>query len=186
VLVGRDSELRQLSELLADGRPVAILGEAGVGKTALARAWAATSGRELVEAGALATLSWLAYLPFRRALGRELVGGDPAFVAREVEDALAGRVLLLDDLHWADSQTREAARFLAERVPLVATIRREDPGAAAAREELADAAVLELEPLAERGDLDGIARRGRPRRPRGEDHDDQDGQEPRGPGRPER
>src|SRR6188472_738847 len=149
VLVGRKQELRQVSASLAARGSTVLVGEAGVGKTSLARAAAADSGLEFVEAGSFATLSWLAYLPFRRALGRDPVGGDPAYVAREVEDAVGSRALLVDDLHWADEQSREVVGFLVGRVPLVVTLRLGAPGAA----ELADALagngfeLVELEPL---------------------------------------
>ena len=65
----------------------------------LPAAAAAAAGMELVEAGALATLSWLPYLPFRRALGHEPLGADAAYVARELIAAVGGSVLLLDDVH---------------------------------------------------------------------------------------
>ena len=113
VLVGRQTELRLLSALLAEGRPVVVHGEAGVGKTALVRAAVEATEQTLVEAGALATLSWLPYLPLRRALGREPHGADAAYVARELIEELGDAILLLDDLHWADAQTRETVPFLA-------------------------------------------------------------------------
>ena len=55
-----------LLALLPEGRPVVVHGEAGVGKTALVRAAVEATELKLVEAGALATLSWLPYLPLRR------------------------------------------------------------------------------------------------------------------------
>ena len=116
VLVGRQTELRLLRALLAEGRPVVVYGEAGVGKTALVRAAAEAAELELVEAGALATLSWLPYLPLRRALGREPHGADAAYVARELIEAVGDAILLLDDLQWADAQTRETVPFLAGRL----------------------------------------------------------------------
>jgi MoxR-like ATPase len=67
VLVGRESELSLLAERIAERRAFAVLGEAGVGKTALVRAAAERTGKRLYEAGALATLSWLPYLSLRRA-----------------------------------------------------------------------------------------------------------------------
>ena len=115
VLVGRQTELRLLSALLSEGRPVVVHGEAGVGKTALVRAAVEATEQKLVEAGALATLSWLPYLPLRRALGREPYGADAAYVARELIEGLGDAILLLDDLHWADAQTRETVPFLAGR-----------------------------------------------------------------------
>ena len=123
MLVGRDTELRQVSTMLAEGRRPLLYGEAGVGKTTLARAAAAASGRELFEAGALATLTWLPYLPFRRLLGRQPVGDAPS-VAAEVERAVGDGVVFLDDLHWADRETRAVVALLTDRVDMLAAVRR--------------------------------------------------------------
>ncbi len=149
VLVGRQTELRLLSALLAEGRPVVVHGEAGVGKTALVRAAVEATEQKLVEAGALATLSWLPYLPLRRALGREPHGADAAYVARELIEGLGDAILLLDDLHWADAQTRETVPFLAGKTPIVATVRRIGAETAALVGELERAGFerLDLEPL---------------------------------------
>lgn len=163
VLVGRQTELGQLQALLADGRSVVLYGEAGVGKTALVRAAVAAAGLRLVEAGALATLSWLPYLPLRRALGHEPRGADPAYVARELIDAVGGAVLLLDDLHWADAQTRETVPILIGKTPLVATVRKIGPETAELVAELRVAGfeLVELEPL-ETEDSVSLVRRLRP------------------------
>lgn len=130
VLVGRETELRLLSTLLAEGRRPVLYGEAGVGKTALARAIAPACGRRLLEAGALGTLSWLPYLPLRRLLGHDPLGADAAHVAREVDEAVGAGILLLDDLHWADRDTREAIALLPPHVSTIVAVRRGDPGAA--------------------------------------------------------
>ena len=158
MLIGRQSELALLAERLAEGRPVGVLGEAGVGKTTLVRVAAERAGVRLVEAGALATLSWLPYLPLRRAFGREL-DGDSAYVAATVESELEGAVLFLDDLQWADARTAAVVPLLAGRVALMAAVRRGDPGTAAALEAAALAGVelLPLEPL-EADDATALAR----------------------------
>ncbi len=158
MLVGRESEIALLVGRLDEGRPVAVLGEAGVGKTTLVRSAAAQRGKPLVEAGALATLSWLPYLPLRRAFGHEF-DGDAAYVGVAVEVELGDSVLLMDDLQWADAQTASLLPLLAERVPLVAVLRRGDPGTAKALE-WATAAGLELLPLEPLSDADaaGLAR----------------------------
>ena len=64
---------------------------------------------------ARSTLSWLPYLPFRRLLGRQPTG-ITAYVAAEVERSVGERLLLLDDLHWADPESRAVAVLLAGRV----------------------------------------------------------------------
>ena len=120
VLIGRDHETAELARLLADDRAVVVVGEAGVGKTALLRAVAEASGRRVAEGGALATLSWMDYLPLQRALGRPVREGDAVAVAVDVEAELGDAVLVLDDLHWADTATLEVTGQLAGRVGLLA------------------------------------------------------------------
>jgi DNA-binding CsgD family transcriptional regulator len=58
-------------------------------------------------------------------------------------------LLVLDDLQWADRETRSAIPFLSDRVSLVAAVRRGDPATPATLDALRDVgfAVLELEPL---------------------------------------
>ena len=126
MLVGRQTELARLQQLLAEGHPVVVYGEAG-GEDRSRAIRAAEAGIRLVEAGALATLSWLPYLPLRRALGHEPRGADPAYVARELIEAASGAMLLFDDLHWADPQTRATIPFLVGKLPLVVTARTAEP-----------------------------------------------------------
>ena len=163
MLVGRQTELARLQQLLAEGHPVVVYGEAGVGKTALARSAAAEAGIRLVEAGALATLSWLPYLPLRRALGHEPRGADPAYVARELIEAASGAMLLFDDLHWADPQTRATIPFLVGKLPLVVTARTAEPSTVSLADELRAAAfeIVDLEPLVP-ADAVALVRRLRP------------------------
>ncbi|MGH3036973.1 MAG: ATP-binding protein, partial [Gaiellaceae bacterium] len=182
VLVGRQEELSQLEDALlaanrGDGRFVLLAGEAGIGKTRLAREltrrarklgcdvlWGSCSEAELA----------LPYLPFVEAVGNRLGEQDPAAVRaalgptaaelaqlfpqladgpptapagdpaqaklRLFESVVAllelwardrGLLLVLDDVHWADSSTRElldyAARRLARsRVMLLATYRSDE------------------------------------------------------------
>ena len=142
----------RLVEILTGAEPVAVVGEPGVGKTTVVRAALAECPRRAFEGGALATLSWLPYLPLGRALGRRDFGaGDPAYVAREVEAAVGDGVLFLDDLHAADSATRALLPLLTGRVALVVGVRRGDAAAPDVLEELRrlQFAVLELDPLAE-------------------------------------
>jgi DNA-binding CsgD family transcriptional regulator len=145
VLIGREGELTILRDRLDRGQPIALLGEAGVGKTTLVRAAAERAGRRLVEAGALATLSWLPYLPLRRAFAHDFEG-DAAYVASTVESELGDAVLFVDDVQWADAQTASLLPVLAARLPLIAALRRGDPDTSAALDAVT-AAGLELLPL---------------------------------------
>jgi class 3 adenylate cyclase len=182
VLVGRQKELSQLEdELLSvnrgDGRFVLLAGEAGIGKTRLAKEltrralklgcdvlWGSCSEAELA----------LPYLPFVEAIGNHLGQQDPAVVRADLgrtagelaqlfpqlaegppiapagdpaqaklrlfESVVAllelwardrGLLLVLDDIHWADSSTRElldyaARRLVRSRVMLLATYRSDE------------------------------------------------------------
>lgn len=148
MFVGREREAELLVQRFREERLVAVLGEAGVGKTTLIREAAARAGLILLEAGGLATLSWLPYLPLRRAFGREFEG-DAAFVAAAVEDALGDAALFVDDLQWADAQTAALLPLLAGRIPLVIAVRRGDDATSAALDvaAAAGAELLPLEPL---------------------------------------
>ena len=68
------------------------------------------------------------YLALQRACGFAL-GGSRTAVMDAAIAALGSRVLLLDDLHWADPDTLEILPELAHEVPIVATIRTDDPDA---------------------------------------------------------
>ncbi|MDT7575174.1 MAG: hypothetical protein QOH17_1507 [Pseudonocardiales bacterium] len=134
-----------------------VSGEAGIGKTTLLREVAAASGRPVLEGGGLATLSWMTYLPLRRALGSD-VSGDPTAVADVVEAAVGAGVLLLDDAHWADAGTLETLTLLAGRVGVLAGVRRGDPGADATLDRLRAAGYEEhvLSPLDEATSADVV------------------------------
>lgn len=147
MLVGRDAEVAYLTACLTASRPAVVVGEAGVGKTALLRAAAGATGRPVFEGGALATLSWMEHLPLRRALGRPVAGGDATAVAVEVERAVGGGVLVLDDLQWWDRATAEVVQILAGRVRLLAGVRRGEPGADPALDRLRQAGFTEMEVL---------------------------------------
>ena len=150
MLVGRQEELALLRERVERGRSVALVGTAGVGKTALLRETARRSGREVFEGGGLARLAWLSYLPLARALREPLPLGDEATVAAFVRERIDDGLLLLDDLHWSDPDTLALLPLLtASRVTLVAGVRAGDRGRHAASRALQDAAVelVDLEEL---------------------------------------
>ena len=181
VLVGRQRELSELEDALlaanrGDGRLVLLAGEAGIGKTRLARElerranklgcdvlWGSCSEAELP----------LPYLPFVEAIGGRLdaqdtdtlraelgpmVGElaqvfpqlgdgsraaerDPAQARLRLFESIVALIelwakrgtllVVLDDLHWADSSTRELLEYLARRlaksrVMLLATYRSDE------------------------------------------------------------
>ena len=180
--VGRAGELGTLERALAAaraGRGAAILvaGEAGIGKTRLAAELARRArdggfetllGRSIDLVG-----TELPYQPFAEALrplgGPRSADGPAGSQLRFFEETLAlltGHaaaapvLLVLEDLHWADTSTLDLVVFLAHNlaerpVVLLATYRRDEPSPAGRMRRLADGVrrsgsglVLELGPLA--------------------------------------
>jgi class 3 adenylate cyclase len=181
VLVGRRQELSDLEDALlsanrGEGGFVLLAGEAGIGKTRLARELARRAAKlhcdVLWGSCSEAELS-LPYLPFVEAIGARLDAQDQAELREELGPMVAelaqvfpqlgngsvsaerdpaqarlrlfesvvallelwaarGAVLVvLDDLHWADSSTRELLEYLARRlarsrVMLLATYRSDE------------------------------------------------------------
>ena len=124
MLVGRAGELAAVAACLREGRPLAVVGEAGIGKTALLREAARQSGRRVFEGGGLATLSKLRYLPLTRALGGALPQRGRKELAAWITGAIGGGILFLDDLQWADAETTSLLGLLARRMSLLLAIRR--------------------------------------------------------------
>ena len=177
--MGRASELGTLERALAAaraGRGAAILvaGEAGIGKTRLAAelirrardgGFATLLGRSIDLVG-----TELPYQPFAEAL-RPVGGTRPAAAGSQLrvfeetltlltDHAAAAPVLLvLEDLHWADTSTLDLVVFLAHNlagrpVVLLATNRRDEPSSKGRMARLADGVrrsgsglVLDLGPL---------------------------------------
>jgi len=154
VFVGRQAELGRLGEMVAQVPATVVVGVPGVGKSALAQAfaarWSGTVVRQRVsDAPASALLD-----DMRRQLARDVVldelGSDEeraADLARRLA-AVAG-LWVVDDFHRLppDDQARILDGFTAAAgaARLVATSRQAPPPRAA----LADHAQLRLEPLAE-------------------------------------
>jgi predicted ATPase len=132
-IVGRADVLAALSELLEDargGRPRAIVlvGEAGIGKTRLARETAAQAegaGMRVLWGDAVPLGVELPYGPLAAALRAE--GGGLATLLPESDELVTGvgrtrlfermldelrrlapLLLVVEDAHWADASTRDA------------------------------------------------------------------------------
>ncbi len=146
-LLGRSEEERSLGEAIAASRPVVIVGEAGIGKSALMAA--AVAGRPARFGGALGMLAAVPCLALHRAVGG-VVDGDAATVAQNVLRRVPdGGVLVLDDLHWADDTTVDVIRRLCGLLPLLMGVRSGGARADAVVAALAasGATVLPLGPL---------------------------------------
>ena len=107
------------------GRLVLVQGEAGVGKSALVRAWTAARGRVLWGACDPMTsprpLSPLVDLaPYLDPHVADLLRSgerDGLFEATLAAlEATGPTVVVLEDLHWADGSTLDLVRFLARRI----------------------------------------------------------------------
>lgn len=142
-IVGREDELKQLVAAIEADRSIAVIGEAGIGKTSLVRAAAGSSGRRLNEGGGFFTLRDVPLLALRRALNMPLAD-DPSEVAGQVERRVGPDLLFMDDLHWIDTITARTLPLLRGRIMLVVGIRTGDPGTAQA---MALARDLDLEML---------------------------------------
>jgi DNA-binding NarL/FixJ family response regulator len=145
-------------ERLARSEPVAILGEAGIGKTAVVNEYLSRSGRRTFLGAALPALSWVDYLPLARALGQRPPVGDVVAVARRVRAEVRNGILVLEDLHWADRSTLATLPLLAELIDLIVTVREEDPGPELVRAVLGEAGfeTMRLEGLGEQESLEVV------------------------------
>jgi len=182
VFVGRAHELAQLGRALdatwaGSGTAVLVAGEAGIGKTRLASELAGRArgaGFEVLLGRSIDMVGTeLPYLPFVEALrplgglpqvDREAAGSQLRVFQETLallgERAAAAPVLLvLEDLHWADTSTLDLVVFLAHnlrdrRVLLLGTCRADEPSSAERMRRLADgvrrsgsALLLKLGPL---------------------------------------
>jgi DNA-binding CsgD family transcriptional regulator len=180
VFVGRARELAELERVLeataaGGGLTVLVAGEAGIGKTRLASELvrrARGEGFEVLLGRSIDLVGTeLPYQPFVEAL-RPLgelphVDGPPAGSQLRVFEQTLGLLcaraaarpllLMLEDLHWADTSTLDLVVFLAHnlrRVLLLATYRADELASAERMRRFADgirrsgaATLLELEPL---------------------------------------
>jgi DNA-binding SARP family transcriptional activator len=175
-LVGRAVELTRLCAMLESPRAegaamIALLGEAGIGKTRLVSELIATSegrgvpvlvGRCYESEHVLPFGPWVDASRTAPAIGDALqTGGDFLEVFKRVTAAIAelagGRRLLvvLEDVHWADEMSLRLLAFLGRRLPeLHVTV-----AVTAREEELVDAVMLRriLDELRREGRLASLA-----------------------------
>jgi DNA-binding CsgD family transcriptional regulator/tetratricopeptide (TPR) repeat protein len=179
--VGRARQLAELEHALAtaeagSGATVLVAGEAGIGKTRLASELAARAGDagfEVLLGRSIDLIGTeLPYQPFVDAL--RPLGEHRPHVAKAVTqlrvfeqtlELLASRaaaapvLLVLEDVHWADTSTLDLVVFLAHnlgerRILLLATYRAGEPSSAERMRRLADGVrrsgsplLIELDPL---------------------------------------
>jgi DNA-binding CsgD family transcriptional regulator/Tfp pilus assembly protein PilF len=125
-LVGRARELEQLEQALEAARAgrggsVLVAGEAGIGKTRLVEELCSRAGGFFeVRVGRAIDLvgAELPYQPVVDALGPLARAGSQLEVFEDVLGRLRDRpvLLVLEDLHWADTSTLDLVVFLAHNV----------------------------------------------------------------------
>ena len=147
VLVERAGFLASLEGLLGEalggrGRLVFLGGEAGVGKTTLASALAGAGAGLTVRRGSCDNVTTaealgpiLDALPELAATVNQEAGVRRLRLFQQVRDVLSAspRLLLLEDVHWADEATLDILRFLGRRLAgarlmILATFRSEEVG----------------------------------------------------------
>jgi DNA-binding CsgD family transcriptional regulator/tetratricopeptide (TPR) repeat protein len=159
--VGRAAELAEITAAVAARRPVLVRGPAGVGKTALVRD--AVADRTAVTGRATPSSTLRPYRPVvdavlrGRRTGRDSLPSallqltdpspneiDPLHLADALAEWVGNDVLVLEDLHWADSRTLEVVEQLADAggLAVIATARDELPA-------VRGADVVQLSPLSD-------------------------------------
>jgi len=126
VFGGWRDELTAAVGALSDRRPVAISGEAGIGKSAFLDLAVNTMRSAAFRGGGLTGLRWHAYAPLMRALHRPMPRGDRLAVAGYVANRVGDGLLVLDDLQWCDQDTLSLLPMLAPRVTLLLAYRERD------------------------------------------------------------
>jgi DNA-binding CsgD family transcriptional regulator len=147
-LLEREAILADLVEALDDavageGRMVFVAGAGGVGKTAVASAFASGCGRPVrwgacdplsspVPLAPIADIAATARTDALRSVLDRASTAHEVFTALRDEVAGAPSVLVVEDAHWADEATLDVLRILGRRIttlPLVAVVTfRDEPG----------------------------------------------------------
>lgn len=135
----RDGQVTQLRRFLREHPSAAVVGEAGIGKSTRLRRVIDTIPH--VVGQSLPSLNTTAYAPLCHAL-QNWLKGNPEDVVSEVVPQLGGRLLVLEDVQWADPQTLEVVTRLVGRARMVITCRDRSSVPAAP-----DLSMFEIEPL---------------------------------------
>ncbi|WP_412544163.1 LuxR C-terminal-related transcriptional regulator [Longispora sp. K20-0274] len=102
---------------------VVLTGGPGSGRsTTLGRVSAGYAG-PVLSGGGLAILCGTPALPLTRAVRARLPADDPALLAEAVRSRVAGGLLVLDDLQWADVVTLDALPLISEHVRVLVALR---------------------------------------------------------------
>jgi DNA-binding CsgD family transcriptional regulator len=138
-LVGRSAELTLLQDALGAGRSAVIAGDAGVGKTRLARAVAARAAEDGAAVEPVIATGAADAVPLAAVAGllpdASDAGDSPLATVRAVVGELGRRhpgrgvVLLVDDAHRLDRASAAVIRALVAhgRARLLATLRTDEP-----------------------------------------------------------
>jgi DNA-binding NarL/FixJ family response regulator len=147
-LFGRTEPLARLDAAVRAGRPFLVRGEAGIGKTVLVREAIAGVERPVVAGRGIRALRDVPYLPLRRAVSDMPTVGERADVVAAVRARHAGAIVMIDDLHWCDTDTLVVLEELCLSMPVVATVRTEASPADALVARLVEVGeVVDLGPL---------------------------------------
>ena len=122
LLLGRDDELHQICRLLAEDGAALVVGDGGVGKSAVLGAALSAAARPARTATALAVMRLRRLWPLSQALGVTL-DGDIDAVAAQVEAVVGPDLLVVDDVHLSDASTVDVLASLVGRVALLVAAR---------------------------------------------------------------
>lgn len=109
-----------LRGVLREGGCAVLLGPAGIGKSSLAEQ--VRRPFSFAVAQCLPAFSQFSYRPLAHAVGMGLYGSSED-VATSLAVHLGGRLLVVEDLHWADDSTMAVLELLVGRIPFLATSR---------------------------------------------------------------
>src|SRR5437879_983418 len=98
-LIGRDTEVEIVRGWVDAGGAGVIVGEAGIGKSAVIAAALGGTTAAAVTGGGISMLSSVPLLPLSRAVHRDLQRVSRAGLVDAVVEAVGERVLVVDDIH---------------------------------------------------------------------------------------